>query len=115
MNFLDIVPVDILPSLAHSAGINRLKVVPTNDLNMTFALSLGVFFLIIFYSIKIKGIRTFIKELTLQPFNTKWLIPFVTFVDDPVMTFASKCEDEDVIWRNIHGEFVPTEYLVECE
>ncbi len=47
--------------------------------------------------------------------NAKWLIPYVTFVDDPIMTFASKCEGEDVIWRNANGEFVPTEYLVECE
>lgn len=76
MNFMDIVPVDIFPALAGTAGIHRLKVVPTNDLNMTFALSIGVFILLIFYSIKIKGISGFVKELTLQPFNTKWLIPF---------------------------------------
>ena len=43
---------------------------------MTFAMSLSVFFLIIFYSIKIKGVKTFIKELTLQPFNNPFFIPF---------------------------------------
>ncbi len=47
--------------------------------------------------------------------NTKWLLPFVTFVDKPVMTFASQCEGEPIIWRNAKGEFVPTEYLTECE
>lgn len=76
MNFMDIVPVDILPKVAELFGLHHLKVVPTNDLNMTFAMSLSVFFLIIFYSIKIKGIKGFTKELTLQPFNHPLAIPF---------------------------------------
>lgn len=76
MNFMDIFPVDILPVFAQAAGIHYLKVVPTNDLNLTFALSITVFILIIFYSIKIKGAKTFIKELTLQPFNHPGFIPF---------------------------------------
>jgi F-type H+-transporting ATPase subunit a len=76
MNFMDIVPVDILPMLAKESGIHYLKVVPTNDLNMTFALSITVFILIIFYSLKIKGSKAFIKELTLQPFNHPGFIPF---------------------------------------
>jgi len=76
MNFMDIVPVDVLPLMAQSAGVHYLKVVPTNDLNLTFALSLTVFALILFYSIKIKGPKTFIKELTLQPFNHPLFIPF---------------------------------------
>lgn len=76
MNFMDILPVDILPILAGFVGIHYLKVVPTNDLNLTFAMSLSVFLLILFYSIKIKGIKGFTKELTLQPFNNKFMIPF---------------------------------------
>ena len=76
MNFMDIVPVDILPSLAKLAGIHYLKVVPTNDLNLTFAMALSVFFLIIFYSLKVKGVKGFVKELTLKPFNNPIFIPF---------------------------------------
>lgn len=76
MNFMDIVPVDVLPALAGMAGVHNLRVVPTNDLNLTFGLSLGVFFLMVFYSIKIKGIGGFCKELTLQPFNHPLMIPF---------------------------------------
>lgn len=76
MNFMDIVPVDVLPSLAKVAGIHYLKVVPTNDLNLTFALSLSVFFLIIFYSLKVKGPKAFVRELTMQPFNHPVFIPF---------------------------------------
>jgi len=76
MNFMDIIPVDLLPKVAQLFGIHYLKVVPTNDLNQTFAMSLTVFILIIFYSIKIKGIKGFSKELSLQPFNHPLLIPF---------------------------------------
>lgn len=76
MNFMDIVPVDILPALGQASGLHYLKVVPTNDLNMTFGLSLSVFALIIFYSIKIKGFKGFANELLFKPFNTILLVPF---------------------------------------
>lgn len=76
MNFMDILPVDVLPALAKTGGLHYLKVVPTNDLNLTFALALAVFGLIIFYTIKIKGFKSFVKELTLKPFNHPGFIPF---------------------------------------
>ena len=59
MNFMDIVPVDVLPLMAKLNGVHYLKVVPTNDLNLTFGLSLSVFLLILFYSFKIKGAKGF--------------------------------------------------------
>jgi F-type H+-transporting ATPase subunit a len=74
-NAMDILPVDLLPAIAHGAGIEHLKVVPTTDLNVTFAMALTVFILIIYYSIKVKGLGGFIGELTLQPFSAK--NPFV--------------------------------------
>lgn len=74
-NAMDILPVDLLPWIAHGAGFAHLKVVPTTDLNVTFAMSLTVFILIIYYSIKCKGLGGFIAELTLQPFTAK--SPFV--------------------------------------
>lgn len=76
MNFMDILPVDILPAVAQLMGIHYLKVVPTNDLNLTFSLSLSVFFLILLYSVKIKGMKGFVKELTFQPFKHPAFIPF---------------------------------------
>ncbi len=76
MNFMDILPVDIIPVVAKKLGFHYVKVVPTNDLNLTFGLSLSVFLLILIYSIKIKGIKGFTKELTLQPFNHPIFIPF---------------------------------------
>jgi F-type H+-transporting ATPase subunit a len=72
-NAMDILPVDLLPAIAHGVGIGHLKVVPSTDLNVTFALSLSVFILIIYYSIKMKGLGGFLAEFTLQPFSAKSL------------------------------------------
>ena len=70
-NAMDILPVDLLPAIAHGVGFEHLKVVPSTDLNVTFALSLSVFVLIIYYSIKMKGLGGFLAEFTLQPFSAK--------------------------------------------
>ena len=67
MNLMDLIPVDWLPGVATAAGIPYLKVVPTTDVNVTFAMSISVFILTLFYSIKIKGGGGFIKELTFHP------------------------------------------------
>jgi len=75
MNFMDLIPVDLLPWLASLAGVHYLRVVPTTDLNATFAMSLSVFLLIIIYSLKIKGPGGFAKEMLLSPFG-KYFIPF---------------------------------------
>ena len=67
MNLMDLVPVDWIPMAASAAGIPYMKVVPTTDVNITFGMSFAVFFLIIFYTIKAKGVGGFIAELTLHP------------------------------------------------
>ncbi len=67
MNLMDLIPVDWLPLTAEAIGIPYLKVVPTTDVNITFAMSISVFILIIFYSIKMKGAGGFLKELTFHP------------------------------------------------
>lgn len=106
MNFMDILPVDILPLFAHVLGFSHLKVVPTNDLNMTFAMSLSVFFLIIFYSIKIKGAKTFIKELTLQPFDHPIFIPF-NFILESVSLLAKPVSLALRLFGNLYaGELI---------
>jgi F-type H+-transporting ATPase subunit a len=79
-NAMDILPVDLLPWAAHHAGVEHLKVVPSTDLNVTFAMSLTVFILIIYYSIKVKGIGGFLAELTLQPFVAKNIVVKILLV-----------------------------------
>lgn len=75
MNLMDLLPVDLLPMIGAMEGLPYLRSVPSTDLNATFAMSITVFILILFYSIKIKGPVGFAKEMLLQPFGP-WLMPF---------------------------------------
>ncbi len=84
MNLMDLLPVDLVPWLfgwlmtlfGHEAPPHGLflRVVPTTDPNTTFAMALVVFFLVLYYSVKMKGLGGFVGELTLQPFG-KWGMP----------------------------------------
>ena len=76
MNSLKLIPIDFIPSFVHLFGIEFTRVTPTTDPNTTFGLSLSIFSLMIFFSIKSKGFGGFTKELTLHPFNHWALIPF---------------------------------------
>jgi F-type H+-transporting ATPase subunit a len=67
MNLMDLIPVDWLPFVATAVGVPYLKVVATTDVNITFAMSLSVFVLVLYYSVRIKGLGGFLKELTFHP------------------------------------------------
>ncbi len=90
MNLMDLIPVDWIPQLATLIGISHMKVVPTTDPNITMAMALSVFILILYYSIKQKGGLGFLKELSLHPFPSVWAIPvnfvleFVTLIAKPL-------------------------------
>jgi F-type H+-transporting ATPase subunit a len=83
MNLMDLIPVDWIPVAAASVGIPYMKVVPTTDVNITFGMSIAVFFLILFYSHKAKGPFALVYDLMLHPiepsFKGKALIaaPFI--------------------------------------
>jgi F-type H+-transporting ATPase subunit a len=74
MNFMDMVPVDLLPATAHAAGIPYLRVVPTADLSTTVGMALCVFVLIQYYAIKHKGVGKFIGEFFTAPFHAHGVI-----------------------------------------
>ena len=69
MNAMDLLPVDLLPVISEKFGIGHFRAVPTADINMTFAMSLTVFALIIFYSFKAKGFGGYMHELFTAPFG----------------------------------------------
>ena len=87
MNSMDWVPVDLIPKIFDLMGIHYMKAVPTTDINMTLGLALGVFILIVYYSIKVKGISGFMKELTTQPFG-HWTLYPINFVLEVVTLLA---------------------------
>ena len=80
MNLMDLVPVDLVPKLMMLAGVEYQKIVPSTDPNVTMGMALGVFVLMLFYNIKIKGFG-FVKELTLHPFNHWAFIPVNLFME----------------------------------
>jgi F-type H+-transporting ATPase subunit a len=83
MNTMDLIPVDIIPLAAQWVTGNPhlyFKAVPTTDPNITFGMSIGVFILIIYYSIKIKGVGGFLGELTLHPFSSSNLFVKIMFM-----------------------------------
>ncbi|WP_148252352.1 F0F1 ATP synthase subunit A [Aidingimonas lacisalsi] len=76
MNSLKVIPVDYFPELFARLGVDYMKIVPTTDPNATMGMAIGVFCLIIYYSLKVKGVGGFAKELSFTPFNTWLLVPF---------------------------------------
>jgi F-type H+-transporting ATPase subunit a len=68
-NFMDILPVDLLPAAAKAFGVGHLRTVATADINTTVGMALGVFLLIQYVGIKHKGLRVFIGEWFTAPFH----------------------------------------------
>ncbi len=97
MNFMDLIAVDFLPALAGQIGALfgadphhvYMKIVPSTDPNITFGMALGVFWLMLYYSVKNKGLGGFLGELAFQPFG-KWGLPVnlllegVTLISKPI-------------------------------
>lgn len=79
MNFMDMVPVDLLPWLAQLVGIHYWRAVPTADMTMTFAMSVSVIVIMLLYGIRSQGLWGLIKDYASHPFSS-WLffvnIPF---------------------------------------
>lgn len=89
MNAMDLLPVDLIPLFLSIFGVNHFKVVPTADPNMTFAMSISVFCLILFYNFSMKGWHLG-KEVLTRPFGP-WLFPlniFFRLIDEIVKPFS---------------------------
>ena len=92
MNTMDLVPVDLLTSFGFekfAAAVFHFehapfKIVPTTDPNITMGMSTLVFFMIIYYSVKNKGLGGFLGELAFHPFG-KWMLPFNLIIEVPTL------------------------------
>jgi F-type H+-transporting ATPase subunit a len=98
MNLMDLIAIDFIPQIATLVGANVFgadphhvffKVVPTTDPNATFGMAFTVFAMMLYYSIKVKGLGGFFGELAFQPFG-KWGMPVnlllegVTLISKPI-------------------------------
>ena len=82
MNFMDLIPIDFVGQfIIHQIDPHMFfKIVPTTDPNATFGMAISVFFIVLYYSVKMKGLGGFVGELTLQPFG-KFGLPANIFLE----------------------------------
>ncbi len=104
MNFMDLLPVDLLPRIMGAMGAPYFRAVPTADPNLTIGLALSVFCLIIFYSLKIKGFKGVGHELMHSPFP--YLLP-VNFIFRVIEEFAKPLSLSLRLFGNLYaGELI---------
>jgi len=92
MNAMDFLPVDITGwVLEHVFHVHAFRLVPTADVNTTFALALSVWLLMIWFSIAAKGLFGWIHELFCAPFGSNpllWMFNlmfnFIEYVSKPL-------------------------------
>jgi F-type H+-transporting ATPase subunit a len=91
MNAMDFLPVDIISLGTHQVSEHGFRIVPTADINTTFALALAVWFLMIWFSIAAKGLGGWIHELFCAPFGSNPLLwpfnlmfNFIEYVSKPL-------------------------------
>ena len=74
MNAMDFLPVDLIAWVTHFFAPHGFRIVPTADVNTTFALSGSVWLLMIYFSIAVKGLGGWIHELFCTPFGSNVLL-----------------------------------------
>lgn len=75
MNLLKMIPADFIAIPLTWVGVDYWKPVPTADVNATLGMSISVFFLMLFFAIRAKGLGGFTHEFLTAPFG-KWMMPF---------------------------------------
>lgn len=79
MNSMDLLPVDLFPRIASWFGLHHFRGVPTADSNVTLAMSITVFLLIIVFNLTSKGLFGLLKEICTKPFGI-WFLPLNAFL-----------------------------------
>lgn len=79
MNAMKFLPVDLMAKPIGALGLHEFRLVPTTDVNTTFALSLSVWLLMVYFNIAVKGLGGWLHELACTPFGIRplWAAPFL--------------------------------------
>jgi len=91
MNFMDMLPIDLLPTIAGHAGFEHLRVVPSADPNIALAMSITVFLTAFVYSFVNKGFKGVGAEFFFHPFVAKNKIVMAPLM---LINFLLKCVEE---------------------
>ena len=107
MNAMDLLPVDLLPWIAHGMGVQYQRVVPTADLSVTMGLSLSVLLVCLVYNVKIKGVSGWIHELFSAPFGDKWFLYPINFAMQLIEFIAKTVSHGMRLFGNMYaGELI---------
>jgi F-type H+-transporting ATPase subunit a len=112
MNAMDMLPVDLIPSIWHAAGPalgfkDYMRVVPTADLSVTMALSLGVLIVCLVYNVKIKGFSGWMHELFSAPFGSHPLLWIPNFLMQVIEFIAKTVSHGMRLFGNMYaGELI---------
>src|SRR5690242_11478641 len=91
MNAMDHIPADLISTALAWFGIHEWRPVPTADVNTTFALSLSVFAMSIWFAISAKGFGGWIHELFCAPFGTHVLLWPANFLRSEERRVGKEC------------------------
>jgi F-type H+-transporting ATPase subunit a len=74
MNAMDFLPADLVGLVTHQISDHGFRYVPTADVNTTFALSISVLVLTVYFGISVKGFGGWLHELFCAPFGSHPLL-----------------------------------------
>jgi F-type H+-transporting ATPase subunit a len=80
MNAMDFLPADLVGLVTHNVHEHGFRYVPTADVNTTFALSISVLVLTIYFAIAVKGVGGWLHELFFAPFGKHPLLVPANFL-----------------------------------
>ena len=107
MNAMDFLPVDIMAKALGAIGLHEWRLVPTADVNTTFALALSVWLLMIYFSIKVKGFGGWIHELFCAPFGSHPLLWPANFLFNMVEYISKPLSHSLRLYGNMYaGEII---------
>ena len=115
MNAMDMLPVDLLPwiweRIVGAAGGDPshayMRVVPSADLSITMALSLGVLIVCLVYNVKMKGLGGWIHELFSAPFGAHPLLWLPNFAMQIIEFIAKTVSHGMRLFGNMYaGELI---------
>jgi len=103
MNAMDFLPVDIVAKALGWLGLHEWRIVPTADVNTTFALSLSVLALSIYFAISVKGLGGWIHELFCAPFGAHPLLWPANFLFNLVETISKPLSHSMRLFGNMYA------------
>jgi F-type H+-transporting ATPase subunit a len=107
MNAMDFLPVDIMAWVTHFFAPHGFRIVPTADVNTTFALALSVWLLMIYFSIAVKGLGGWIHELFCTPFGSNALLWLPNFLFNLVEYISKPLSHSLRLFGNMYaGEII---------